>query len=270
MPFSKRQGNDAVCYTKPLDSLKSWNDHFFWVNAFAYPASFLWNTSKSVSKDPFPKSSEFNAEHYATLAAYPAPFHKFAVQRLLAGAVQNTEVRGEPIPTLPFVTSSISATPEHEDEAHTAFATGLNLRTIGAPPRSRFIPLMTVATNGTSQLNPDYNVKEKKMSLLFLVVILLVVGLITTVGGFSDLTGSDFIVGGVCTVISPDTDLQKVYVPQWSITNGSRLDDGRTCHEMVDEFAPPKFFASIRGIEPNHLFTEFNVGLLAKCLSVLR
>ncbi|GJS23961.1 hypothetical protein Tco_0452593 [Tanacetum coccineum] len=77
MSFSKRQGNDAVCYTKPLDSLKSWNDHFFWVDAFACPASFPWNTSKSVSKDPFPKSSEFNAEHYATLVAYPAPFHKY-------------------------------------------------------------------------------------------------------------------------------------------------------------------------------------------------
>ncbi|GKE70861.1 hypothetical protein Tco_1528933, partial [Tanacetum coccineum] len=36
-----------------------------------------------------------------------------AVQRLLAGAVLNAEVRGEPIPTLPFVTSSVSATPEH-------------------------------------------------------------------------------------------------------------------------------------------------------------
>ncbi|GKG26703.1 hypothetical protein Tco_0402406, partial [Tanacetum coccineum] len=29
---------------------------------------------------------------------------------------------------------------------------------------------------------------------------------------------------------------------------------------MVDEFAPPKFFASIRGIEHDQLFTEFNVG----------
>ncbi|GJT45484.1 hypothetical protein Tco_0954199 [Tanacetum coccineum] len=77
MSFSKRQGNDVVCYTKPLDSLKSWNDHFFWVDAFACPASFPWNTSKSVSKDPFPKSSKFNAEHYATLVAYPAPFHKY-------------------------------------------------------------------------------------------------------------------------------------------------------------------------------------------------
>ncbi|GKA48451.1 zinc finger, CCHC-type containing protein [Tanacetum coccineum] len=77
MSFSKRQGNDVVCYTKPLDSLKSWNDRFFWVDAFACPASFSWNTSKSMSKDPFPKSSQYNAEHYATLVAYLAPFHKY-------------------------------------------------------------------------------------------------------------------------------------------------------------------------------------------------
>ncbi|GKE22037.1 hypothetical protein Tco_1433549 [Tanacetum coccineum] len=44
MSFSKRQGNDAVCYTKPLDSLKGWNDHFFWVDAFACPTSFPWHT----------------------------------------------------------------------------------------------------------------------------------------------------------------------------------------------------------------------------------
>ncbi|GKC39729.1 hypothetical protein Tco_1052113, partial [Tanacetum coccineum] len=81
-----------------------------------------------------------------------------------------------------------------------------------------------------------------------------------TVGGFSGLTGSDFIVGGIRTVVSPDTDLQKVYVPQWSVTNGSCLDDGRTCREMVDEFAPRKFFASICGMEHNELFTEFNIG----------
>ncbi|GJU11862.1 hypothetical protein Tco_1134258 [Tanacetum coccineum] len=58
----------------------------------------------------------------------------------------------------------------------------------------------------------------------------------------------------------PDTDLQKVYVPQWSVTNGSRLDDGRVCREMVDEFASPKFFASVCGMEHDQLFTKFNVG----------
>ncbi|GJT21641.1 hypothetical protein Tco_0891578 [Tanacetum coccineum] len=58
-------------------------------------------------------------------------------------------------------------------------------------------------------------------------------------GGFTDLTGSDFL---------------------WNVTNGSRLDDGRVCHEMVDKFAPSKFFASVRGIEHDQLFTKFNVG----------
>ncbi|GJS79596.1 hypothetical protein Tco_0729477 [Tanacetum coccineum] len=81
-----------------------------------------------------------------------------------------------------------------------------------------------------------------------------------TPGGFSDLTGSDFLVGGIRTVIDPDTDLQKVYIPQWSVTNGSRLEDGRVCREMVDEFAPLKFFAYVRGIEHDQLFTEFIVG----------
>ncbi|GKA64425.1 hypothetical protein Tco_0764031 [Tanacetum coccineum] len=196
-----------------------------------------------------------------------------AVQRLLAGAVQNAEVRGEPIPTLPFVTSSVSATPEREDEVHTDSATGLNLRTIGAPQRFVIssdsshhsganiaeaevdsfarpsISLMTVATTVTSTVNPATTVKEKFVESS-------VFGGDSsggradhTVGGFSDLTGMGILFLVIRTVISLDTDLQKVYVPQWSVTNGSRLDDVRTCREMVDEFAPPKFFASIRGME---------------------
>ncbi|GKG48434.1 hypothetical protein Tco_0510319, partial [Tanacetum coccineum] len=33
-------------------------------------------------------------------------------------------------------------------------------------------------------------------------------------GGFSDVSGSDFLVGGIHTVIDLEFDLQKVYVPQ--------------------------------------------------------
>nr|GEV57255.1 hypothetical protein [Tanacetum cinerariifolium] len=77
MSFNKCSGTDAVCYSKPLNLLKGWNDHFFWVDTFACPALFSWHTVKSVSSDAVPKSSEFNAEHYAILVAYPAPFHKY-------------------------------------------------------------------------------------------------------------------------------------------------------------------------------------------------
>ncbi|GJU78731.1 subtilisin-like protease SBT4.3 [Tanacetum coccineum] len=77
MSFSKRPDSDVVCYTKPLDPLKHWNDHNFWVDSFACPASFPWHTDKNVSRDPFPKSSEFNADHYAILVAHLTPFWKF-------------------------------------------------------------------------------------------------------------------------------------------------------------------------------------------------
>nr|GEX52141.1 transposase (putative), gypsy type [Tanacetum cinerariifolium] len=161
-----------------------------------------------------------------------------AVHRLFVGAVQNAEVRGEPIPTFPFLTSFVSATPEHEGWDHTDSVTGPNLRTISTP--QRFV------ISSDSSHHSGANVAEAVADSL--------------VSVFSDLTGSDFLVGGIRTVISPDTNLQKVYVPQWSVTNRSRLDDGHVCHEMVDEFAPPKFFASIRGMKHDQLFTEFNVG----------
>ncbi|GJS24287.1 hypothetical protein Tco_0452919 [Tanacetum coccineum] len=458
MSFSKRHGNDVVCYTKTLDSLKSWNDRFFWVDAFACPASFPWNSSKSVPMDPFPKSFEFNAEHYASLVAYPAPFHKYpepflcligisrnytldedtypqflrengeemdllsfiqisdptkmrvgerqrvedepklldttvgrvvpllpiaparaeseldasvdrlfdedssgnlaeqgdsaggghvvgtplvseaaetvvedvaplqpkrqkkrktvvsdaggpshpskklredhetstgpsvagksmsALQRLLAGAVLNPEVGIAALSTLPFITSYVSVIPERESEDQTDSMAGANLQTITAPPRFVIsldsshhsganiaeaevdcfarpsIPLMTVATTVTSIVDPGTTVKEKFVWSSVFSGDSSSDGADHTIGGFSDLTGSDFIVGGIHTVISPDTDLQKVYVPQWSVTNGSRLDDGRTCRDMVDEFAPPKFFVPIRGMDHDQLFTEFNVG----------
>ncbi|GJV20537.1 hypothetical protein Tco_1369557 [Tanacetum coccineum] len=404
--FSKRQGNDVVCYTKPLDSLKSWNDRFFWVDAFTCPTSFPWNTSKSTSKDPFPKHSQYNAEHYATLVVYPAPFHKYlepflcligisrnytldkdtypqflrdndkeidllsfirtadptkvrvgerqhtegepklldttvghvvlllpvdpaqrgdavsgghgvdipqvsataeivakdatpvqpkrqrkrktvvsdacepshppkklredhgtstgpsvagksksALQRLLVRSVLNLEVGVAALPTLPFITSSVSMTLEREDGNQSDFMVGANLQTITAPPRFVIssdsshhssaniaeaevdsfarpsVPLMIMATTVTSTADPATIAKER-----FIDPSIFGGGSSSgaehTVGGFSGLTGSDFIAG----------------------------DDGRTCHKMVDEFAPPKFFASICGMEHDQLFTEFNVG----------
>nr|GEZ14012.1 hypothetical protein [Tanacetum cinerariifolium] len=142
MSFSKRQGSDAVSYTKPLDSLKGWNDHFFWIDAFTCPALFPWHTGKSVSRDVILKSFEFSTEHYATLVAYPAPFHKNGFAFLYPDclsyegkdwAMQNVAARGGVMPTLPFVTSFVSTTLEREGGDHTELLAGANLRTIGAP-----------------------------------------------------------------------------------------------------------------------------------------
>ncbi|GJX82371.1 hypothetical protein Tco_0331852 [Tanacetum coccineum] len=388
---------------KPIDSIdrcsSGWNDHFFWVDAFACPASFSWHTGKSMSKDPFPQSTEFNAEYYASLVVYPAPFHKYpepflclvgmsryytldentypeflyengeemdllsfvhtadptkvrigeqlrgedepklldttegrvvpllpvaparseseledsvdrlltkaaetniedlilrrqekrksvivdshepsypakklrkdhripvgtsvagksmpAIQRLLAGAVQNAAVRGEPVPSLPFVTFVISSDSSHHSGTHIVETEADSLI------RSSALA-MTTATIVIVMAGAATVVKETVAKpSLFATGSSSVGGTEPIPGGFSDLTGSDFLVGDIRTVIDPDSDLQKVYVPRWNVTNGSRLDDNRDCREMVDEFAPPKFFASVRGMEHDQLFAEFNVG----------
>nr|GEX64924.1 hypothetical protein [Tanacetum cinerariifolium] len=124
-----------------------------------------------------------------------------------------------------------------------------------------FVSIMTTITTIISTVDPTSVAKEKLIEpYSFGAGSSLAGGTDPTTGVFSDLTGSDFLVGAIRTIINPDTDLQKVYVPHWSLTNGSRFDDGRVCREMVDEFAPPKFFASVRGMEHDQLFTKFNVG----------
>ncbi|GJS63021.1 hypothetical protein Tco_0677585 [Tanacetum coccineum] len=148
-----------------------------------------------------------------------------ALKRLLNGAVLNPEVGVAAMPTLPFVTASvfvISLDSSHHSGANVAEA------------------------EVDSLVSADSSFAGGRADPI--------------TGVFSDLTGSDFLVSGIRTVIDPNSDLQKVYVPQWSVTNGSHFDDGRVCHEMIDEFSPLKFFASIRGMEHGQLFTEFNVG----------
>ncbi|GJT18356.1 hypothetical protein Tco_0877062 [Tanacetum coccineum] len=388
MSFSKRPGTDAICYTKPLDSLKNWNDRFFWVDAFACLASFPWSTSKSVPKDPYPKSSQFNTEHYATLVAYPALFRKYpklflclvgigrhytldeniypeflrddddemdllsfiwiadptkvrirerqraedepklldttvgrvvpllpvapargedelddSVDRLFdkegSGEVISEEVAslqprhkkkqktivdtGEPLhpakklrinhetpggptvggkgghaPTLPFVTSFVSATSEREEGDHVDSLARANLRTIGALQRfvissdsshcsgthvaetevdslNKFAaPAMTTATTVTETASDATVVKETITNpSLFATTLSYTDETEPTPSSFFDLTGSDLLVGDIRTIIDPDSDLQKVYVLRWSVTNGSLLDDNRICREMM-------------------------------------
>ncbi|GJZ28545.1 hypothetical protein Tco_0573192 [Tanacetum coccineum] len=182
---------------------------------------------------------------------------KSSIQRLLAGAVLNAKVRGEPIPTLPFVTSFVFATPERENKNPANSMTGPNLRTISAP--QRFI------ISSDSSHHSSANIAEVEVdSIVRSPTPIIATVMITTVDAAATaketpvkpslfVAGSPQLAGLTLLQVASQMFL-------WSVTNGSRLDDGRVCHEMLDEFAPPKFFASIRGMEHDQLFTEFNVG----------
>nr|GEV06381.1 hypothetical protein [Tanacetum cinerariifolium] len=145
-----------------------------------------------------------------------------ALQRLLTGAVLNAEVEVAAIPTFPFMTASVSTTLEPEDGDHTDFVAEPNLS----------------ATTVTSTVDSALVAKEKLVKpSLFYVDSFLAGEADPNTGVFSDLIGSNFL----------------------SVTNRSYLNDGHVCREMVDEFAPPKFFASVCEMEHDQLFIEFNV-----------
>nr|GFA65309.1 putative transposase (putative), gypsy type [Tanacetum cinerariifolium] len=75
MSFSKRPGkNTPQCYTKPLDSLKNWNDRFFWVDECVFPTAVEWRTS--ASKDGMPASGTYSVDAVRVLDTHRTPIQK--------------------------------------------------------------------------------------------------------------------------------------------------------------------------------------------------
>ncbi|GKB31129.1 hypothetical protein Tco_0870530 [Tanacetum coccineum] len=55
LSFSRRSGaHDPCCVSKKFDSLKNWNNHFFWIDAMVFPLSVPWFNGTSIVKDPLP------------------------------------------------------------------------------------------------------------------------------------------------------------------------------------------------------------------------
>ncbi|GKC02117.1 hypothetical protein Tco_0993727 [Tanacetum coccineum] len=68
------------------------------------------------------------------------------------------------------------------------------------------------------------------------------------------------------TTLDP-SEAKRWYVHRWSNTNDSLVDDGFSCRTLVDRVASPAFFSTLRSMDYNQLYTEFNVGAVRQvCL----
>nr|GFC10165.1 transposase (putative), gypsy type [Tanacetum cinerariifolium] len=61
-------------YTKPLDSLKNWNNRFFWVDECVFPTAMEWRTS--ASKNGMPASGAYSVEAVRVLDTHRTPIQK--------------------------------------------------------------------------------------------------------------------------------------------------------------------------------------------------
>nr|GEX30266.1 hypothetical protein [Tanacetum cinerariifolium] len=202
------------------------------------------------------------------------------------------------MPTLPFVTSSVSATPECENDALFDSIVGGNVRTIG--PAVRFVissdsshysstnasgaevdsvirsdvppPVTTDVVITTSVVNvPQVLVPRvaDKVTPQVQQSIFHESSFIDTIkpddAGPSHLPGKELSMG------SQEVDsknLHDVSVLHWNIPNDTLLDDLDTSRDFIDHLAPPVLFVHIRDVDYEELFTEFSVGTTRQaCLS---
>ncbi|GJT19056.1 hypothetical protein Tco_0877762 [Tanacetum coccineum] len=207
------------------------------VDDFACPASFPWHTAKHVTRDPDPVAADFNAQDYTTLIAHPSLFWKFpeafleleaSVERLCDegcsgnpieqgdSVVGGPDVNIQPVVEVADIVSKEMAHVQSRRQGKRKFVV-VDAGGVSHPPKK------LRGDHGTSSgasvgasVSTTSERKDRDHTDSVAEPNLRTIGALTDpiIGVFSDLTGSDFLVGVIRTVINPDTDLQKVYVPQ--------------------------------------------------------
>ncbi|GKA26159.1 hypothetical protein Tco_0712268 [Tanacetum coccineum] len=122
MSFAKRPGKDTPqCYVKPLDSLKNWNNWFFWVDERVFPTLVAWRSS--APRDNKPTTDSYSEADMATLNTHRTSFGQQPEDLLcLVGISRNYFFLEGQYPV--FLDGSIwsDQEPEPQGEGRTPFA----------------------------------------------------------------------------------------------------------------------------------------------------
>ncbi|GKF47081.1 hypothetical protein Tco_0136883, partial [Tanacetum coccineum] len=201
------------------------------------------------------------------------------LNRLLQDYLLTVEQGVPALPTLPFITSSVTASPLEEGEDHTDFVAGPSLRTVG--PSARFVVLSDYSHHsGAKFTDPEVDsfVRSVAPVITTATPVTAFVSSVTattttyvevgkdkdvlapsifscssssdktnrTLSLFIGKSGSEFVAGSIRVGEDTDVDLQDVYIYEWFVTKCFELNDGRSCAIMIDHFTPPAFFKTIR------------------------
>ncbi|GJZ61060.1 hypothetical protein Tco_0617197 [Tanacetum coccineum] len=152
------------------------------------------------------------------------------LQGLLDRSTLAAEIRATTAATIPFVTSSVTPTPEREGGGHEDSVAGPNLSSMPPPLVLTAAVATTIIVDVISALAPRADTGQSSLRLRFL---------------------------------SQDVDsetLHQIYIPKWNITNDSTLDDPDICHGIIDHLAPLALFSQLSSMDYEQLFAEFKVG----------
>nr|GEV44665.1 hypothetical protein [Tanacetum cinerariifolium] len=249
MSFSKRPGkNTPKCYTKPQDSLKNWNNRFFWVDERVFPTVVDWRTN--ASKDGMPTEG--------TLIRCPIYNREVPVGLFPRGwgfspgdcRPRDAAVEGHPVTGIPEAgqaEETAATDPPTAPESRSSHG-GKSLAAIQLGLASTvFVPEDVPA--GVS--DPDPLSVADPPSRHPADVAQSSQGTAAAKDPESESTSSPVEVG------SPES----IYRPEWGVVNGSLLDTPEACQDLVDHVAPPGYFSKLRHLHNDEFFRRYNINL---------
>ncbi|GJT32185.1 hypothetical protein Tco_0922604 [Tanacetum coccineum] len=141
------------------------------------------------------------------------------------------------LPTLPFITLSMAASPLEEGEDRTDSVAGAksadpevdSLVRSAAPVMTEATTVATVATIVAIPADVSKDRSAPRPSVF---------------GSSSSSEKTD------------RAGFEEIYVPEWTVTKGFELNDGHSCANMIDQFTPPAFFKTVRGMDHEQLFAD--------------
>ncbi|GKA49383.1 reverse transcriptase domain-containing protein [Tanacetum coccineum] len=153
---------DATMHERPasknLESVKNWNDHFFWVDEFVVPANarFSWFSGSNIVKDRAPVPSEYNVEHVNALIAQASPFLRFPEEFLCwVGISRNYLLNKDTYPRFEYENGE-----EMDLNAFIRTADPRKVRVIERARAKNERPIVTVAKHRTMTLLPTSVVRS--------------------------------------------------------------------------------------------------------------
>nr|GFB47519.1 hypothetical protein [Tanacetum cinerariifolium] len=254
MSFSKRLWkNTPQCYTKPLDSLKNWNNRFFWVDECVFPPAVEWRTN--ASKDRMPASGTYSVEAVRVLDTHRTPIQK-QPEALLCLVARDSS----------GVPSAIERSPlDFADEAE---ASGRETAVPEMPPPEEVAPVVEKVLLLCNSvwllmflcLKVFLRILATPIHCRLLALLHPLLQMLPSKSSQGVAVAGDPVSDNVSSPVEVGSP-GSVYRPEWGVTNGSLLDTPKACQDLVDHAAPPGYFSELRHMHNEDFLGQYNINL---------
>nr|GEY83553.1 hypothetical protein [Tanacetum cinerariifolium] len=266
MSFSKNLGkNTPQCYTKPLDSLKNWNNRFFWVDGSVFSTVVDWRSN--APKDGMPAVGTYSVKAVRALDTHRTPIQKQLKMLLCLVGLSRRYYLGDE------VYGSIQLNSRSKSYKATASESS------GMPPTIERSPLdfsleAGALDQGTaaSEVPSSGEVPTAANPEPSQVGVAAADPLVVTESRKRGRDGTDANAPpSVVAAEDPESENASsptefespggVYRPEWGVTNGSLLDTPKACQDLVDHVAPSGYFFELRHMRNEDFLGQYNVNL---------